>query len=395
MQKTILLSLIFFIPFFSHSQDTAFYNSNGINHDVLPVNARIVDTTYGVIFSQIHQYNLYGNSGNSFSNDIVKLFSNCVINSKRKYIARVKINANATISGTLRIDTNSVFADSIQFNGVSSETTFVYTLSECSIVHTRILNPKVNESLPVAVSISEERVNINFKTPLPSVDTIFVDQNDSVFAHIPIDYSAFDTITIKTDSIFYSTRLATDNSNSGNSIRFQSNSGKNYFLASYVGVLPYYSLSLFSMDTNTVLYKKPRIFTSYPTKLNYFFKDTIRLNSNAVVDFNITGGKNGGVNIVYEAFSTVTKIYIKSVVGMNENGVNKDQIHIYPNPAHDKITVTGFTNANEQYLIYDLSGKVLQSGVIQKGEMLIGELNSGIYIVNFPESGIRKKLVKN
>ncbi len=54
---------------------------------------------------------------------------------------------------------------------------------------------------------------------------------------------------------------------------------------------------------------------------------------------------------------------------------------IYPNPATDKLYLTGNSTENATYEITTIEGKALQSGAVSGGNINIGNLKTGIYII--------------
>ncbi|MBK8226968.1 MAG: VCBS repeat-containing protein [Flavobacteriales bacterium] len=62
---------------------------------------------------------------------------------------------------------------------------------------------------------------------------------------------------------------------------------------------------------------------------------------------------------------------------------------LYPNPAHDRITLTG-TAANAQVEVMDAAGKLVLSGRLLNGSISIGALQAGAYVARVTEAGIAR-----
>lgn len=75
----------------------------------------------------------------------------------------------------------------------------------------------------------------------------------------------------------------------------------------------------------------------------------------------------------------------------------KDLLSVYPNPAIDHININGVKGNNEAN-IYDLSGKLIKSVIINNGNNIISisDLTKGVYIIKFKHDNkeISKKFIK-
>lgn len=67
-------------------------------------------------------------------------------------------------------------------------------------------------------------------------------------------------------------------------------------------------------------------------------------------------------------------------VGVNEQSMAKNEVNVYPNPASDKINITGIST--ESYLvIFDVNGKLMERSRLKKNNTIINTANyeNGIY----------------
>ena len=77
---------------------------------------------------------------------------------------------------------------------------------------------------------------------------------------------------------------------------------------------------------------------------------------------------------------------MKAILKKNREKVGRDlNLSIYPNPVTDHLTLT-FDELieNGRVELYDLSGRIVHSSNIQKGEshkMAVNDISSGLYIV--------------
>lgn len=80
-----------------------------------------------------------------------------------------------------------------------------------------------------------------------------------------------------------------------------------------------------------------------------------------------------------------------STLSISENKDISDKI--YPNPATDKIRISGFIN--DRYKISDITGRILLEGVSDQSSLIdISDLSHGIYIISLPNSGKQGRFIK-
>src|SRR6218665_182200 len=86
---------------------------------------------------------------------------------------------------------------------------------------------------------------------------------------------------------------------------------------------------------------------------------------------------------------------VDDALGVKENA--KQQIAIYPNPALNEITIKGNLDHNDAITIYNMLGQKAMEKAIDSNEQKIdvSKLPSGVYTINFNNSKISYKFVKN
>ncbi len=86
---------------------------------------------------------------------------------------------------------------------------------------------------------------------------------------------------------------------------------------------------------------------------------------------------------VANSYETVSYKYANSVIGVNENGVEKERIQISPNPAKNEFTLINPTSQNYTIEIIDVWGRILKTlkATESKVSVTISELSSGMYFV--------------
>jgi hypothetical protein len=83
--------------------------------------------------------------------------------------------------------------------------------------------------------------------------------------------------------------------------------------------------------------------------------------------------------------STITT-YLLVIVGIEENALSA--IQIVPNPAKNQIKVKGITNNDNNFSLYDLTGKlILKKEQINDQETIdISTISNGMYLIQFRQS---------
>ncbi len=74
---------------------------------------------------------------------------------------------------------------------------------------------------------------------------------------------------------------------------------------------------------------------------------------------------------------------------------NGSKIQIYPNPASDMLFIETDNSECKRINIYNLNGQKVKSALLQGGfdEINVSDLKNGMYIIDFEEINIRKKLL--
>jgi hypothetical protein len=84
--------------------------------------------------------------------------------------------------------------------------------------------------------------------------------------------------------------------------------------------------------------------------------------------------------------------------GLGIQVLSDEVLSVYPNPANSILNINfpgGFKNQN--YSIYDVSGKLVLNGVINQNSINIESLTDGIYFLelNSDKNSDRMKFIKN
>jgi len=139
---------------------------------------------------------------------------------------------------------------------------------------------------------------------------------------------------------------------------------------------------------------------------NIFYENSTEAFSNAYYGINIqTSGSAGTATHNIVCNSNTVKAGAKglsnvSTQSCNETCINtavqniyeENYFYVYPNPANDAIQIKTNMN-NTPYIIRDLSGKIIQQGIISNS-IDISILDNGMYLLTTVENGQCVKLIK-
>ncbi len=74
--------------------------------------------------------------------------------------------------------------------------------------------------------------------------------------------------------------------------------------------------------------------------------------------------------------------YFNSVLTIDENKQNNKRLFIYPNPSDGKIYIKNVASlTDKKYKIYNLSGQIMQEGIMTNNYIELPNLAKGIYII--------------
>ena len=149
--------------------------------------------------------------------------------------------------------------------------------------------------------------------------------------------------------------------------------------------ITYHGLNLKTGDTVTLYLGQLTRFYVPAGKNNYTFNFTVNTAS--------PNGKLDG-NSVNDTFT-----FSKSFSGIDMANKKDLDIKVYPNPFQNQLTVENNSNLVTDYLIYDMTGKLLASAINQNTYSTFGlsTLPLGIYVLKIrnPAGIIQKKIVKD
>ena len=108
-------------------------------------------------------------------------------------------------------------------------------------------------------------------------------------------------------------------------------------------------------------------------------------------------GQKCWVKITYQAPETPDLTIPKNICTCNTLNTsiseNNPQFKMYPNPVCNYLFITSFDNSLfEKYIIFDMQGKKIKSGIFNSESIYTGDLNQGMYMIKYQQE--IKKFVK-
>ena len=109
-------------------------------------------------------------------------------------------------------------------------------------------------------------------------------------------------------------------------------------------------------------------------------------------------GQKCWVKITYQAPETPDLTIPKNICTCNTLNTsisdNNSQFNLYPNPVGNYLFITSFDNSLfEKYIIFDIQGKKIKSGIFNAESIYTGDLSQGMYMIKYQQE-IKKFLKK-
>lgn len=119
------------------------------------------------------------------------------------------------------------------------------------------------------------------------------------------------------------------------------------------------------------------------------------INGNGFLDI-VIGNRRGGLGL----FSTPLSVDI--VDGIADELIDPERLQIFPNPGRDvlNVSLTGATRDASSFQLYNAVGQIVKSGSInlQKGQIVVSDLNEGIYFLKINHQGkmgVKKVIIQH
>ncbi|SFN35772.1 Por secretion system C-terminal sorting domain-containing protein [Chryseobacterium oleae] len=99
----------------------------------------------------------------------------------------------------------------------------------------------------------------------------------------------------------------------------------------------------------------------------------------------------GSNHIFFDVNNANIKVNASAAKAVQETKEVLTDIKVYPNPVKDVLNISNTTS--EEYKIFDMSGKVISSGKLEKGSVNVSKLIKGAYVIQIGET--TKRFIKN
>lgn len=108
--------------------------------------------------------------------------------------------------------------------------------------------------------------------------------------------------------------------------------------------------------------------------------DLIDLGKIDSLQFSLSSSDNGDFGMNTPAYFCIDNVATGTSVSTQNSYL--PSINVYPNPVTNYLEVEGINNSNNTYRIFDVSGKLLDTGQIQNNQIEVQNLNNGYYILS-------------
>lgn len=79
--------------------------------------------------------------------------------------------------------------------------------------------------------------------------------------------------------------------------------------------------------------------------------------------------------------------------GIEEDRPAAEEMNVYPNPASDRLFIERTSVAGAEYRIHDLSGRIIEQGVLSESNIDVSDLTEGMYLLKVGNSSFKKFIV--
>jgi len=228
-------------------------------------------------------------------------------------------------------------------------------------------------------------------------DTVFVDINDStVFKNLPPGYSIIDTIENKA----YSSLLITGTVGMNNSPNNNWNGVVPNLPDSLQNLFVYWGFSNSNGTcTGVAKFRKDGvlldslILTNDSIPVNY--SDTFPSGSFDTLQYKAQGFGPDTIEFKIGFFQIRTEIRISKITSIDKIAISEEKISIFPNPSQSFIQFNYFESVqSELYQLFNVNGKLMNSGSINENRLDVSMLPSGLYFIQIPDKQIAIKFQK-
>jgi hypothetical protein len=124
----------------------------------------------------------------------------------------------------------------------------------------------------------------------------------------------------------------------------------------------------------------------YMSSLNAYFG----LGQESEIDSVMITWPSGMIDVYYDVEVNTVQTFVEGDSPLSTENLEEEIIDllVYPNPASNVVFIdVPFPYAQMQYSIFDMSGKMVDIGVVNKNSINISELGTGAYIIRVDVDG--------
>lgn len=178
---------------------------------------------------------------------------------------------------------------------------------------------------------------------------------------------------------------------SGNTLYMNEGNDNNYLVVNTVGTASNLNgigamINIYTPNMNFMRQVRSGDGFRYMSSLNAYFG----LGQESEIDSVMITWPSGMIDVYYDVDVNTVQTYVEGDSPLSAENIEEQIIDllVYPNPASNVVFIdVPFPYAQMQYSIFDMSGKMVDIGVVNKNSINISELGTGAYIIRVDVDG--------
>jgi hypothetical protein len=178
---------------------------------------------------------------------------------------------------------------------------------------------------------------------------------------------------------------------SGNTLYMNEGNENNYLVVNTIGTASNLNgigamINIYTPNMNFMRQVRSGDGFRYMSSLNAYFG----LGQESEIDSVMITWPSGMIDVYYDVEVNTVQTYVEGDSPLSAENIEEQIIDllVYPNPASNVVFIdVPFPYAQMQYSIFDMSGKMVDIGVVNKNSINISELGTGAYIIRVDVDG--------
>jgi hypothetical protein len=178
---------------------------------------------------------------------------------------------------------------------------------------------------------------------------------------------------------------------SGNTLYMNEGNENNYLVVNTIGTASNLNgigamINIYTPNMNFMRQVRSGDGFRYMSSLNAYFG----LGQESEIDSVMITWPSGMIDLYYDVEVNTVQTYVEGDSPLSAENIEEQIIDllVYPNPASNVVFIdVPFPYAQMQYSIFDMSGKMVDIGVVNKNSINISELGTGAYIIRVDVDG--------